>query len=225
MLKWETKFSLISLHSKQTHKLYIQEQLPYTELCLSSPGNLLGLVMKLFLWPIAVSIPRKELRSECRCSLLENRWSELAFPHSKEKIQTTRHGNQNGFKDTSEVPIRHLSSSSQPCLALPSSAPGILLKISSSSSVLCSGSCFALECRHSSLIPRFVLCLAQSSHLQTESISPHLGPSFLYSLKPLNAVDMAITTHVSVSPNKLRTEYKQMPHLNSYWDPWWINNT
>lgn len=174
--------------------------------------------MKQFLWPIAVSLPRKELRSECRCSPLKTGGQNWLSPTQKhwylqEKIQTTRHGKRNGFKEASEVPIHHLSISSQPCLALPSSAPGILLKISSSSSVLCSGSCFALECHHSSLIPRLVLCLAQSSHPQAESVSPHLGPFFLYSLKPLNTVDMAITTHVSVSPTKLRTEYKQMPHL------------
>lgn len=175
--------------------------------------------MKQFLWPIAVSIPRKELRSECRGSLLKIRVVRTGFhPFKstgtcKRKIRATRRGKQNGFKDASEVPTHRLSISSQPRLALPCSAPGILLKISISSSLLCSGSSSALECRHSSLIPRLVLCLAQSSHPQAESVSPHLGPSFLYSLKPLNTVDMAITTHVSVSPTKLRAEYKQMPHL------------
>lgn len=86
-------------------------------------------------------------------------------------------------------------------------------EISKPSSVLCTGSFLCLECRHSSLVPHSVLYLAHSSHPQAESVSPLFVLPFLTSLKPLNTLDIAVTTHVSVSPTKLRADYKQMPHL------------
>lgn len=234
MLKWKTKFTLISLNSKQTN-LYsrvsphflkwffgnLAVSLPYSAFCLRSPDNLLQCdeivplanysLCLLFTpgknWDLGVDVYSKKPGSQ--------NWLPPIQKHQclQEKIQTTLCGKGGGFKNTSAASTYPLSISSQPCLALAPSAPGIHPEISKPSSVLRTGSFLCLECRRSSLIPHSVLYLAHSSHPQAESVSPLFVLPFLTSLKPLDTLDIAVTTRVSVSPTKLRADYKQMPHL------------
>lgn len=144
---------------------------------------------------------------------------QSSFPHSKALVPARENPKlqgvkRNGFlKEASEVPIHHLSISSQPCLALPSSAQAYCSR--SPALPLCFA--LALTLLWNVTIPVSPPCPVPGTVFPPSSRSqsvPTLVTFFLYSLKPLNTVNaLAITTHVSVSPTKLRTEYKQMPHL------------
>ena len=125
MLKWKTKFTLISLNSKQTN-LYsrvisplskmilgnLAVSLPYSEFCLRSPDNLLECdeivplanysLCLLFTpgknWDLGVDVYSKKTGSQ--------NWLPPIQKHQclQEKIQTTLCGKGGGFKNTSGAP-------------------------------------------------------------------------------------------------------------------------